>query len=289
MSSVVDQTLLPIFFKEADQLVPTKMAVGPWYEGTQHGSSMMLLAAYAADTHCAGTNRQVTRLTVDMMKAVPMAPVKLVTDVRRSGKYMDVLDISVQSKGEECVRASALCFRMEDVPVAERVTYQGSAPQLPPPLKKPMFADSLDRDGFHNALDLRIDLQADPAVMWFRLLPEVVAGETVSPLLRTALCADWTYSIPNIAHRFRAGERFEDQSFFAINPDTTINLYRQAVGEWVGLQTHMTYGHQGAGTVSAQLFDEEGAFGYSSQSVLIRGVTKAPMHIKKKQDSSLDQ
>lgn len=289
MSSVVDQALLPIFNKEADQLFPTKMATGPWYEGTQHGSSMMLLAAYAAETYCSATNRQVTRLTVDMMKAVPMKPVKLVTDVRRSGKYMDVLDISIQSEGEECVRASALCFRVDDVPVAERVTYQGTVPKLPPPLKKPMFADSLHRDGFHNALDLRIDLQAEPAVMWFRLLPEVVGGEAVLPLLRVALCADWTYSIPNIAHRFRTGERFEDQAFFAINPDTTINLHRQAVGEWIGLQTYMSYGHHGAGTVSAQLFDEEGALGYSSQSVLIRGVTKAPMHIKEKQNSSLDQ
>ena len=109
MASIQIPEDLPVFQQDGDMLVPTRLAVGPWYEGTQHGSSMLLLAALAAEKAPSDTPRQLTRLTVDMMKAAPMAPIQLVTQVRKGGRYMDVLDISIRANGDEFVPARTNC------------------------------------------------------------------------------------------------------------------------------------------------------------------------------------
>ncbi len=260
----------PIFQQEGDQLLPSGLTAGPWYPGTQHGSAMMLMAALAAEQHPSDVPRQVTRLTVDMMRAAPVAPVQLVTRVRKGGRYMEVLDISILAEGEECVRASAMRFRVEDVPVAQRTKFNGSAPALPAPLQDDIFSHAANREGFHHAIDVRVDNSATPAIMWFRLKQPVLPGLFATPLLRVALAVDWTYSIPAVANRVASGEWLANQPFYGINPDTTLNLHRQPEGEWIGIQSHMTYDDFGAGTVMGQIFDTLGPVGFSVQSILIR-------------------
>ena len=280
MASIQIPEDLPVFQQDGDMLVPTRLAVGPWYEGTQHGSSMLLLAALAAEKAPSDSPRQLTRLTVDMMKAAPMAPIQLVTQVRKGGRYMDVLDISIRSNGDEFVRASALYFRVDDVPVPERVNYSGPVPQLPPPLTKPLFEHVSNQEGFHHAIDVRVDVETKPAVMWFRMKQPVVDDLPITPLLRVALAADWTYSIPNISNRILTGESFASQPFFGINPDTTINLHRPAQGEWIGIQTTPAFDAYGAGTAMGKVFDQNGIIGFVNQSILIRGRGAAPMQVK---------
>lgn len=271
----------PIFQRDRDLLVPGGLTTGPWYPGTQHGSAMMLMAALAAEQHPSDIPRQVTRLTVDMMRAAPVAPLELVTEVRKGGRYMEVLDIVIRAGGEEYVRASAMRFRMEEVPVVERMKFSGQVPQLPDPLPEDIFAHAAHREGFHHAIEVRVDLTAQPAIMWFRLKQPVLPDLPASPLLRVALAADWTYSIPAIAQRVQTGEWVNDQSYYGINPDTTVNLHRPPQGEWIAIQTHATYDDLGAGTVMGQIFDLQGPVGFSTQTILLRN--KEVAESKKKQ------
>ena len=131
MSSTPYPADLPVFRREGDLLLPGPLANGPWYPGTQHGSAMMLMAALAAERQPSDQPRQVVRLTVDMLKAAPMAAIRLNTTTRKQGYHMDALDISLTANGDECVRASALRLRVSDVPVNERVRHTGPAPCLP--------------------------------------------------------------------------------------------------------------------------------------------------------------
>jgi len=225
MSSIQIAPDQPVFQEEGGLLLPTPLATGPWYPGTQHGSAMMLMAALAAERFPSDVPRQVTRLTVDMMNAAPLAPIELSTQVRKGGRNMEVLDISIRADGEECVRASALRFRVADVPVSQRLKYRGVAPTLPEPLSFDLLAHIKDREGFHHAVEFRVDVDSQPAVMWFRLKQPVVPSLAASPLLRVALAADWTYSIPNIANHVINRTGFGGGSFYGINPDTTVNLH----------------------------------------------------------------
>lgn len=280
MSSFLYPADFPIFQQEGNQLHPTKLTTGPWYPGTQHGSAMLLMAALAAEQYPSDIPRQVTRLTVDMMRAAPVAPVELHTSVRKGGRNMEVLDISILAEGEECVRASAMRFRVDDVPVAEHTRFTGELPRLPVPLPDDIFSHAAKRDGFHHAIDVRVDVETQPAIMWFRLKNPVLPDLFATPLLRVALAADWTYSIPSIADRVKTGRWALNLPYFGINPDTTINLHRQPEGEWIGIQSHMTYDHFGAGTVMGQIFDLNGPVGFSVQSVLLRSRAMAPAEVK---------
>ncbi|MBA54822.1 MAG: hypothetical protein CMK89_10255 [Pseudomonadales bacterium] len=270
MSSIEIPADFPVFHQEGELLMPTHLATGPWYPGTQHGSAMLLMAAMAVERVPSEIPRQVTRLTVDMMSAAPIAPIELQSEVRRGGRNVETLDLYILADGKECVRGSAMRYRLDEVPVVERLKFAGDIPKLPDPLPFPLFQQIAGRKGFHNAIEIRVDVQVKPAIMWIRLKQPVLAGLTVTPLMRVALASDWTYSIPAISNRILTGEAFDAQPYFGINPDTTINLHRQVEGEWVGIQTHATYDDFGAGTVVGQLFDERGAVGFCTQTVLIR-------------------
>lgn len=260
----------PVFQQQGDLLLPTTLAQGPWYPGTAHGSAMLLMAALAVERLEFQQPMQVVRLTVDMMKAAPIDAIELNTEVRKSGRYMTVVDISICCKGEEYVRASALCFRTSEVPVIDRLKYQGPTFTLPGPLPADYFEVSARRPGFHHALDIQLDVDTKPALIWIRLKQPLLPDFEVTPLLRVALAADWTYSVPAMAQRLLTGEAFDSQPFYGINPDTTLNLQRPAQGEWIGIQTHATFDDLGAGTAVGQIFDKDGAVGFCSQSVLIR-------------------
>lgn len=270
MSSINIPADLPIFNREDNRLIPTHLATGPWYPGTQHGSAMLLMAALAAEQAESEIPRQVTRMTVDMMSAAPLAPIDTRCEVRKSGRNLDTVDISLQADGKECVRASAMRFRTEDIEVSEVLKYQGPVPSLPRPLPEAILATMANEEGFHHAIEIRLDVKTQPAVMWFRLKQPVLPDLPATPFLRVALAADWTYSIPVFAHRFKTGNNLASEPYFGINPDTTINLHRPALGEWIAIQTLASFGDLGAGTVMGQIFDEQGPLGFSTQSVLVR-------------------
>jgi hypothetical protein len=59
-----------------------------------------------------------------------------------------------------------------------------------------------------------------------------------------------------------------DASF--INPDLTIVLHREPVGEWFGIQAVSHWQPDGIGMADALLFDTEGAVGRALQTLLIR-------------------
>ena len=259
-----------VFVEDNGYLLPTDLAKGPWYPGTQHGSSMMGLMAWGVEQHDSDIPRQVVRLTVDMMKALPMAAVEIKSTTHNKGRYVEVVDVSLWSEGKEYVRGSALRFRTDDVPLSPGYDSQEQI-TLPSKPQRSIFANVSVGIGFHSAFEYRTDFAHEQTALWLRLTRPLVAGFEITPFQRVAVAADWTYSVPNIRLSFTEGKGFEDHAFVGINPDTTINLHQPLQGEWVGLKSRVSYGGVGAGTVSAQLFGEQGAaVGFSSQSVLLR-------------------
>jgi hypothetical protein len=97
-----------IFEKDGDLLIPTVLAKGPWYANSLHGSSMMGLMARAAEQHPSDIPRLVSRLTVDMMRAAPMAPLRTETEIVRSGKNVEFLDVRLFAGAELFIRATAM-------------------------------------------------------------------------------------------------------------------------------------------------------------------------------------
>jgi hypothetical protein len=268
-----------IFTPDGDAFVPSELARGPWYPNTQHGSPMLALLARAVERVPSERPAQVTRLTVDLMRAAPMSAVRTAARTVRSGSSVEVLEADLFAGDELCARASALRFRVAEIAVPDELGPSDRPPELPERAAK--FPWSESREGapanpLQHVLEMRPVPGFESPTVWLRLRVPLVAGEENSPLVRVAFVSDMTYSVPFMRMMARDTKAMTRRPFVAINPDTTVNLHRPAAGEWICLDSRATYDRNGAGTASAQLFDERGPIGHASQSLLVRGLEAQP-------------
>ncbi len=269
-----------IFHTDGEALVPTGLARGPWYPDTQHGSPMLGLLARSVERVPSERPVQVTRLTSDLLRAAPLAAVTTRARVLRRGSSVEWIEAELLAGDELCARATALRFRVAEVGVPHDVEWSGGSP---PPLPESAgrfgweaARDADDLPALHHALELRPVPGFEAPTAWMRLKVPLVAGEADSPLVRTAVVSDFTYTVPFIRAMSRDREALARRPFVAINPDTTLNLHRMPEGEWICLDARATYDAVGAGTATARLFDARGAIGQSSQSLLVRGLEARP-------------
>jgi hypothetical protein len=99
-----------------------------------------------------------------------------------------------------------------------------------------------------------------PSTAWFRLRVPLVAGEEPSPLQRLAAAGDFGNGIS-------ATLSWDDYVF--INPDLTVYVDRQPVGEWICLQAETIIAPDGIGTAESVLYDRRGRVGRAIQALLV--------------------
>jgi hypothetical protein len=107
-------------------------------------------------------------------------------------------------------------------------------------------------------------------MVWYRMRVPLVEGESTSGVQLAAAMSDFAYGTPMVLRARSEPGFLPDRDFTQINPDTTVNLLRAPRGEWVGLESRLDLGDQGAGIAVATLWDELGVVGAVTQSVLIR-------------------
>lgn len=277
-----------VFRREGDDWVPNGLAAGPWYPGTQHGSAMLGILAHALDSHESASPMQVARMTVDMMRAAPMQPVQTRVRTTRAGRSVEFLEVTLESEGEIYARANAMRFVVNPVPVPEEYRGEARDLRLPEPsgFGPPGMDEEEDYEAFHQALEIRPVPGFELPVLWLRLRVPLVEGETPSPFVRTAVAADFTYSLPNMRRATMDPDSIGNQPFASINPDTALNLHRPMTGEWVALYCHVHYAEHGAGSALAQLYDEQGVIGHASQSLLVRPIDRQPSVWRERQKQS---
>lgn len=238
-------------------------AAGPWGPGLQHGGAPASLIAWAVERIPTLEAMHVARITVDLLRPVPIAPLEIRTEVVREGRRIQLVAVSLLHEGVEVVRASVLKVRdkaltLPDTAVEENVTLPG--PECGSPAEGAL-ADSTA--AFIQGLDLRVVKGAfrepGPAAIWFRAHRPIVAGEPISPLMRVAIAADFCNGVSSVLD-------FRRWTF--INADLTVSLARMPVGEWILLDAR-TWLEGGAGIAFAKLGDERGFFGRAVQSLLI--------------------
>jgi hypothetical protein len=211
----------------------------------------------------------VVRVTVELLRPVPIEPLRVAVRLARPGKKVQLVEASllIAANGTEVARATGLRLRRSQVPLPEGAVASGTPP-LPAAgvVSQPPWASQIQYEGFHSgAVELRFVAgsfaEPGPATTWIRLRIPLVAGEPTSPLARVAAAADFGNGISWVLSR-REGYRF-------INPDLTIYLHRHPVGEWVALDAATFPDPRGVGLAESRLYDEQGPIGRSVQSLLI--------------------
>lgn len=75
-----------VFRVEGNRVFTSEHAGGPWDPGMQHGGAPSSLIVWAAERIPSPQPMQIVRITVDLMRPVPVAPLTIETEVVREGR-----------------------------------------------------------------------------------------------------------------------------------------------------------------------------------------------------------
>jgi len=246
-----------------DIATPTEYTAGPWGNDLQHGGAPTALISWAAERMTTPEPMQVARITVDLLRPVPIAPLQIRTEVIREGRKIQLCAVTLLRDDVMVVRATVLKIRRAELElpptaVEEQVTLPG------PDAGEAADIPNENPNAFIRGLSLRVVQgqfrQPGPAAIWFRVNRPLFEGQAPTPLQRVAMIADFCNGVSTVLS-------FRDWTF--INGDLTINLARLPVGDWILLDAQSWLGDHGAGIAFAKLGDSRGYFGRAIQSLVI--------------------
>ena len=252
---------------------PGELSRGPWSPGHQHGGAPSALLAGAVEQVPAPAPMRVARITVDLLRPVPIAPLAVAAEVLRPGRRVQLVGASLSCEGEEVARAQALRIRRAPGESA-RQGFDPAPEPGPAQAPKPVEFDAGQLGGRMfggDAMEIRLSGGKErweipgPAMAWMRLLVPIVAGEEPSPLQRAVATADFANGTSSVLD-------WKEHAF--INPDLTVVLGREPEGEWIGLDAVSSISDDGTGMATGTLFDGEGRFGASAQALFVSGIER---------------
>jgi len=262
-----------VYEREGRVYTPTEWAGSPWSEGLQHGGPVNALFAKAAEEAAEQSGLRVVRLTVDLFRAVPRAPLRLDWHFVRRGRRLANVEAELvrPEDGERISRASAVLLR----PSAELPRSWEHTPPPPLELERAEPVEFMPRayretvpPGFHWSFDVRMGGDEHGPAAWITTPLALIPGEPMSPLQRCAAVADLTFGLSG---RSLLRDRIVDVDTWRapmINIDTTIYWERPPVGEWFGFRHALLTDHEGIGLAEVDLADTAGRLGRSLQAML---------------------
>ena len=237
ISSTTDPVslFLPI---DDDVALPTAFARGPWDPGALHGGPVAALLAYTVEQlRSDDVDWFVARLTVELERPVPIAPLRLHAEVTRPGRKVSIVESTITraDSGGVLARARALRIRIADValPMHDAELAPLLAIEPPPPGPEQGRARETGPVGdiaFHNGATEHRFVQetgaVGPVVDWIRLRVPLFPNVALTPLQRVAAAVDFANGISHV---------LPWETYLFVNPDLTLHLFRTLRGEWVGM------------------------------------------------------
>ena len=254
-----------IFHRDGELWTPTEFAQGPWNPEHVHGGPVCGMLGHTIEACEAPVPMRVARLTVEMTRAVPLAPLRVRAEVTRSGRRVQQLDARIEANGVEVARASALRMRLAEGHPDAAIPWPEPVPPRsePPPPDEGQLGGAVFFPGFIKALDFlrsRLPRPGEPGLIWARLKVPFVAGEDTSPFVRLAALCDFASG---------TGNALDFQRFTSINPDLSLHVQRLPRGEWIGIEARTHLEADAIGQSHATLFDDEGSVARALVSLLV--------------------
>jgi len=121
-----------VFQVDGDTATPTELARGPWSPDAQHGGAPAALLARFLERHDLGPATFPARMTIELMRPVPLVALRVACHTIRKGKQVQLVQGSLFAGDTEVARATVLRFRVKEVDFAVEPATRATAP-LPPP------------------------------------------------------------------------------------------------------------------------------------------------------------
>lgn len=242
---------------------PTDLTRGPWSAEHQHAGPPAALLARSIDRASGIPGGQTTRLSFDILKPVPIAPLAVETNVLRAGARVEQIEATLSDEGgRPLMRATAWRMRIDD----SAVVATPDPPPEPPETGNQGFAGwpSDDDVAYKDGLEWRwlngAFTEPGPATVWARVKYPLVEGDEISPLERLLVMADAASGVSAV---------LDWHEWLFINVDLTIHLERPPHGEWMAMDARTRIGDAGAAVCNSVLSDGLGRVGVSAQSLLV--------------------
>jgi hypothetical protein len=211
---------------------------------------------------------QLTRLTVDLWRPVPLQMLRIERSIRREGKRLQAVDVSLFDGEVEVAHGAALRIRRGESREPEVLEHPNRPPTDPPPPPteggRLFDGPQADRIGFLRSLEAdRVVGQTGegaPAVLWVRMRQPLIAGFATPPVAHAAFASDFASGLAAYLDILR---------WSYINPDVNLHLLREPTSEWIAVDGTTWVGELGIGHGSAAIYDRTGRIGSATAAQVV--------------------
>lgn len=246
--------------------VPTGYTRGPWDVNACHAGPPTALVVRALERLI--PEQRLARLSVELIRPIPMTGFRAQAEIDRPGRSVTLSRAEILDDDKIYVRVRGLHIRtLDDFPFAAT---PGTAPDFarsePGPF--PIRDTRHGEQAFPSSIETRYDPDASPGrggptIVWMRVTVPLLPDEEFSGLQRICPLADSGNGI--------SYNTYIDKALF-LNPDLTLALHRDPVGEWFASRVMSHWQPDGTGLADAELFDTTGPVGRAIQTLLLDSV-----------------
>ena len=256
------EPLAAFFHQRADGVfVGNDPARGPWSPDHCHAGPVAGLVARAAEVEV-GPEKMLTRLTMDVLRPVPVEGVRVAAETTRHTRSVAATRVTVHDLED------TLLVQATTMHLAERDLGPLPSPVLPSPAfdeatpgEFAIGAGRHDLPNFARLLETRYPpghgFGPGPKMIWLRT-PDLVAGEETSPIQGICALADCgngiSWNLPATEMGF-------------MNTDLTLQIHRAPKPGWHASDAISHWHSNGIGMSQAVLFDTEGPVGTALQTL----------------------
>jgi hypothetical protein len=235
-----------------------------WNPEIQHGSPPLALMTRLIEELAGDSGLRVGRLTLDILGAIPVAPVRVRAWMERPGARISLMAAEMSAARPDgthraVARVTAWLLATSDTADAATDRY--------PPLVEGESAETphgwQGAPGYLETVTWRRQRAGDGTsnVVWLSPLVHLVDSEDMTDLQHLAMVVDSANG---------AGAALDPEQFVFMNTDTVVHLHRLPVGRDFALRARGSIGPDGIGVTTAELFDRQGFIGTSAQTLLVQ-------------------
>ncbi|WP_420586392.1 thioesterase family protein [Ruegeria sp.] len=238
-------------------------ARGPWSADHCHAGPVSGLIVRAAETEV-GPEKMLTRLTVDLLRPLPLAGLRVAAETTRHTKTLATTRVTVHDLDDTlCATATTMHLARRDLGPVPNVS-------MPPPPFEGAFSGAFpigltrhDLPCFAHFCETRYTKDskqgAGPKTIWMRT-PSLLEAETQSPIQAVCPLADCGNGISWNAPTSEMG---------FMNTDLTLQIHREPVSDWLASDSVCHWQPSGIGMSQSVLYDPEGPIGTALQTLVL--------------------
>lgn len=249
---------------DGDGFRATALTRGPWDPGAQHAGPPAALLGRAIERLPESERFQVARVTFEILRSVPIAPVTVSARVLRPGRRVRLVEAELAVEGEVLMRAVAWQIEIVELELPAEAAGRRPAPALPEEGQAGDFFPGAEDEGYHTAMEISFAsgrfMELGPATAWLRMRVPLLAGEETTPLQRTLVAAD-------VGNGISAALDFRE--FVFVNVELSVHLERMPAGEWICVDAETLPQPSGVATAESVLFDRDGRIGRAAQALIV--------------------